>query len=112
MPRIRGSASVPRNVITMNPGFLVVTPTAVAAPTATRPQAVRPARYMSILLEEVNGMCTTVAPRCEPRVNVARRSGACYGSVRGDDRLAEQRVHQLGCLEIHHVSRVGNRDEA
>ena len=33
-------------------GLCVVMPTAVAAPIATRPQAVRPTRYMSILLVE------------------------------------------------------------
>jgi hypothetical protein len=36
----------------MKPGLCVVMPTAVAAPIATSPQAVRPARYMSILLVE------------------------------------------------------------
>ena len=60
-PSTRGSASAPRKVITMNPGFFVVTPTAVAAPMATRPQAVRPARSMSILqLEGLNGTCITL----------------------------------------------------
>ena len=57
-------------------------------------------------------MCTTLGPRCEPRVNAARRSGVDAGQRAAMTASRSSAFTHRGRLEIHHVPGVGNGDRA